>query len=70
MALKCPHCGKEFELDIKVVEKGKADWRDEPATEAQKQALKKFGVQFSPNITKGQASDLLDFYIAQARASK
>jgi hypothetical protein len=34
--------------------------RDEPATERQKVKLKFFGMPFSPRLTKGEASELLD----------
>lgn len=64
--MKCLHCGKEFELDIKVVEKVERDWRTEPATERQRIALKNFGVLIRPNATRGEASDLLDFHIGEA----
>jgi ATP-dependent helicase IRC3 len=36
-----------------------ASWRQDPATDKQVRALRKFGLPFGPNITKGQAADLL-----------
>ena len=36
-----------------------ADWRQDPATEAQKKRLKAEGINFPENITKGEASDLI-----------
>lgn len=41
-------------------------WRNDPATDAQKKALENLGVDFSDDITKGDASDLID----KARAQK
>lgn len=41
-------------------EKGGDDWRNDPATAAQKKALRNYGVDFSDDITKGAASDLID----------
>lgn len=35
------------------------NWRNDPATEAQKGRLKSEGKAFSPTITKGEASDLI-----------
>jgi len=35
------------------------DWRNDPATEAQKRRLKEEGIKFHRNITKGEASDLV-----------
>lgn len=67
MPLKCPHCGKEFDLGIKVIEKGKADWRKEPATPNQKGLLTELGVQFTPTITKGDADELIKFHLGEAR---
>jgi len=40
---------------------------NEQATEKQKNALSKFGVKFSDNITKSEASDLLDKVITEAK---
>lgn len=36
------------------------DWRKEPATDAQKKALENLGVDYSPGLTKGAASNLID----------
>jgi hypothetical protein len=36
-----------------------SDWRQDPATEAQKRRLKAEGMDFHENITKGEASDLI-----------
>lgn len=36
-----------------------ARWRDAPATEAQKRALRKWKIKFHEHITKGEASDLM-----------
>ncbi len=38
----------------------------QPATEKQKNALDKFGIEYSSNITKAEASRLLDEAIAKA----
>ena len=35
------------------------DWREHPATDAQKERLKQEGLKYSINITKGEASDLI-----------
>ena len=43
---------------------------DKPATEKQKEALKKFRVSFSDNISKEEASKLLDEVIAKTNARK
>lgn len=37
-----------------------ADWRNEPASEAQKKTMTNCKITFTPDITKGQASDLID----------
>lgn len=42
------------------------DWRDEPATDAQKQVLDNLGVSYDDDLTKGDASDLID----EARAEQ
>ena len=36
-----------------------SDWRNDPATEAQKNRMREDGIDFSENITKGEASDLI-----------
>src|SRR3977135_1764898 len=36
------------------------DWRNDPATEKQKEKLRFFGCTWDEGITKGQASDALD----------
>lgn len=36
-----------------------SDWKEDPATDAQKERLKAEGIKFSKNITKGEASDLI-----------
>jgi hypothetical protein len=36
-----------------------APWRQTPATDKQKEALRKWGVAFDPEITKGEAGALL-----------
>ena len=36
-----------------------ASWRDDPASDKQKEALQKMGILFDEDITKGEASDLL-----------
>lgn len=42
-----------------------ARWRDAPASDKQKEGLRKWGIQFHSDITKGEASDLM----TQAAAS-
>ena len=42
-------------------------WRDDPATDKQKNALDKHEIQYKPSITKGEASDLLDTYFASKK---
>lgn len=49
-----------MEFDLKP--KGTADWRKEPASPEQLFMLKKWGVLHNANITKGEASDLIDFH--------
>lgn len=39
---------------------GNAPWRDEPASTPQKGVLTRAGIAFNPDITKGQASDLIE----------
>ena len=63
--MKCPSCGVDFELQI--VKKGEANWRKEPASPAQLRELKRLEIQHNPNLTKGQASDLLDFHKHEKR---
>jgi vacuolar-type H+-ATPase subunit E/Vma4 len=36
------------------------DWRNDPATEKQKEKLRFFGCTWEEGITKGQASDAID----------
>lgn len=36
-----------------------SDWRNDPATEAQKKRMHEDGIKFSKEITKGEASDLI-----------
>jgi len=59
--MKCPKCGSDLELDIKI--KGVATWRKEPASKAQLDKLEYLGVRHNKNITKGEASDLIDFHL-------
>jgi len=40
--------------------KGDKSWRDEPITTPQKGVLTRAGIAFNPDITKGQASDLIE----------
>ncbi len=47
-------------------EHGSAEWRDDPATAAQKKALRNLDVSFDDDVTKGEASDLID----ESRAQK
>ena len=47
-------------MGITIITIGSASNENEPATEKQKNALKKFGVEFSDDITKAEASELLD----------
>lgn len=42
-----------------------SDWRDDPATDAQKKALENLGVDFESDLTKGEASHLIDQAKAQ-----
>ena len=50
---------------------GKTNGNSEtPATEKQKSALYKFGVKFSEDITKAEASAMLDKAIADSRERK
>ena len=58
--MKCPSCGADLELEFKLTKRG--DWRKDPATPGQLHKLKKIGVKHNPNITKGAASALIDFY--------
>lgn len=46
-----------------------APWRSAPASEKQVNLLLKFKIPFGPNITKGEASDLLDARFKKARAA-
>mgnify|MGYP000860640369 FL=1 len=48
------------QLSIAKTAMKSASWRKEEATEKQRKALKRMGVQFDPNISKGEASRLLD----------
>ena len=41
-----------------------------PATDKQKNALSKFGIKFSDNITKSEASGLLDVAIEDSKTRK
>jgi len=44
-------------------------WRSAPATEKQIETLLKYRIPFGPEITKGEASDLLDAKFKKARAA-
>jgi hypothetical protein len=44
--------------------------RDMPATDKQKNALSKFGIKFLEDISKGDASDLLDKAITESKNRK
>jgi hypothetical protein len=44
------------------------NWRDDPATDAQKKALENLGVDFDQDLTKGEASHLIDQAKAQHQA--
>lgn len=48
------------QLSISKAAMKSASWRKKEATEKQRKALKRMGVQFDPNISKGEASRLLD----------
>ncbi|MQA92815.1 MAG: hypothetical protein GEU90_21765 [Gemmatimonas sp.] len=43
----------------------KARWRRQPATEKQLRALKRWKVKVRPDLTKGEASDLLSAAVAR-----
>jgi superfamily II DNA or RNA helicase len=47
-----------------------APWRSQEPTERQLQALRKMGVDFGPDISRGEASALLHTAFAQPRASR
>ena len=47
-------------LKIGTYSQKDAAWRTEPATEKQISALKRLGIDFNPDITKGEANDLLN----------
>lgn len=49
-------------------ERSKEDWRKDPATDAQKKALRNLGVSFEDGLTKGEASNLIDQAKAQQEA--
>ena len=46
------------------------EWGDEPATEKQKRYLTKLGKEYSPSITKGDASKLINATIAEKQPFK
>lgn len=46
-----------------------APWRSLPASEKQVDLLLKFKIPFGPNLTKGEASDMLDARFKKARAA-
>lgn len=43
-------------------------WRTDAATDAQKKALENLGVDFDDDVTKGEASDMIDEARAQHKA--
>lgn len=49
-------------------QEAKSDWRNDPATDAQKKALENLGVDFNPDLTKGEASNLIDQAKSQQQA--
>ena len=55
--------------NIKLVDKT-ATWRSYPASEKQIEMLTRFGVQFSPEITKGEAADILDPIFEKLKAKR
>jgi hypothetical protein len=44
-----------------------ADWRKDPATENQLVTLERLGGKPHPNMTKGEASDLIDHYASEKK---
>lgn len=55
--------------NIKLVDRN-APWRNYPATDKQLEMLERFGVEVSPAITKGEASDIIDPIIEKLKAKK
>jgi superfamily II DNA or RNA helicase len=55
--------------NIKLVDKNAA-WRNYPASEKQIEMLTRFGIQFNPEITKGEASEILDPIFEKLKAKK
>ena len=51
-------------------ERNSNNGNNEPATPRQKKALRNFGIKFSSNITKSEASRLIDRAIAEAGNGK
>src|SRR5262249_19772701 len=54
------------ELGTGALVNPRARWRQEPATEKQLTLLRRKRIRFSPDITKGDASDLLVQHFAEA----
>ena len=57
--MRCENCGIEFDLEIKMVPKGKANWRDEKPSEKQLNFLRANKID-GTTMTKGEASDEID----------
>lgn len=55
--MKCPKCGCEVEFGLKLKEP--IDWRKEKATPNQLKTLDNMKVPYTPNITKGEADELI-----------
>jgi hypothetical protein len=56
--MKCPNCQAEIEFDLKL--KGTADWRKDKPTRAQLNLLDNMRVPYTKDITKGEASALIE----------
>lgn len=64
--MKCPSCGCDLDLDVKVVRKGNADWRKDRPTEKQVAFLKNNGID-GTTMTKGEASEEIDRILKEGR---
>jgi hypothetical protein len=50
---------QEYERHLRVLMDPNAPWRKMPATQKQRDILARFGIEHAPEITAGEASDLI-----------
>jgi DNA-directed RNA polymerase subunit RPC12/RpoP len=71
MIVNCPNCNGQIEIPRCSTDNRENDdpltnrdvpWRSEPATDAQKRKLCFYGVRFDDDVTKEEASNLIEIW--------